>query len=360
MDKIVLLLIIGAAAFAGGVFYGFKNGVKTVLPSDPGISYIGRIDFTDKNAPKFDWPGIEIALNFEGTYCAVMFEDGANYYNVFIDGTRMPVIKADAKIKKYVIAKKLKRGAHSVIITKRTETYDGVGIFKGFILDKKAMVLPPPVKPAKKIEFIGDSLTVGYGIEGPSVTCEEGSEKKYKNNFLSFASITSRVLGAQAHMIAISGRGVVKNYGETKIPADKPLGYYYKKTLMNIDASEWDFKSWIPEIVVINLGTNDLSTEPKPDRELFEKGYLSILNTVRGYYPQADIFCVAGPVMGAPLPDYIKNIIKRFKDNKTHFVSLSSVPQELMGCDWHPNAQANRKMAEELVKQINDQLKKAL
>ncbi|HPI02597.1 MAG TPA: SGNH/GDSL hydrolase family protein [Candidatus Goldiibacteriota bacterium] len=358
MERIWLLAAIGVVAFTGGIVYGFTSAYKKVIPSDPGISYIGRIDFSDKNAPRFDWPGIEIAINFEGAYCAVLLDDGTNHYNVFVDGARMPVLVTQPKVKKYIVAKNLSRGPHSVIITKRTETYDGTGIFKGFILDKKAKVLAPPVKPSKKIEFIGDSLTVGYGIEGPSVTCGEGTEKKYKNNFLSFASVTSRVLGAQAHIIAISGRGLVKNYGDNAIPAEKPLGYYYKNTIMNDPLTAWDFKSWIPDIVVINIGTNDFSTQPVPSKELFEKAYLSLLKTVRGYYPQAEIFCVTGPVTDAPLSGYVKNTLKTFKDKKTHFASLSPVPQELMGCDWHPNAEANRKMAEELVKQINSVMQK--
>ena len=31
----------------------------------------------------------------------------------------------------------------------------------------------------------------------------------------------------------------------------------FERTLGSVDASDWDFSSWVPDAVVINLGTND-------------------------------------------------------------------------------------------------------
>lgn len=59
----------------------------------------------------------------------------------------------------------------------------------------------------------------------------------------------------------------------------------------------WNFGNWIPDAVVINLGTNDYSTQPSPPStrtcvlvisrllldsvEVFNEGYFQLVNTIR-------------------------------------------------------------------------------
>ena len=70
-----------------------------------------------------------------------------------------------------------------------------------------------------------------------------------------------RSLGAVASIIARSGIGAYRNYGEAKTGSpgyNMPAQYDY--TLYNDKSEHWDFSRWQPDIVCINLGTNDLST----------------------------------------------------------------------------------------------------
>jgi len=59
-------------------------------------------------------------------------------------------------------------------------------------------------------------------------------------------------------------------------------------------------------------------------------------------------------VQQAPFYEYMDEIFARVNDKKVHKAVMSPVPQDELGCDWHPNVRANQKMADELVKQIKE------
>jgi lysophospholipase L1-like esterase len=342
-----MALLLGSCAFSA------HKGEKMITgPGNKSILYSGRIDFSDPEAPRFDWPGINIGINFEGSSsCGVILRDeGRNDFNIIIDGKQAGVIETKAGEAEYSLASNLGKGPHAVLLTKRTETYDGVTVFNGFVLDKGAKLLPSPEKPKKKIEFIGDSLTVGFGVEGLSVKCD--SERKYKNNYLSFAAVAARSLKAEYQIIAISGRGVVRNYGEKTELSPEPLPLYYDRTLMNDAKVKWDFRSWVPGIVVINLGTNDFSTEPKPPVDVFIKAYVKLIEQVRTNYPSADIFICVGPTQSEPFFESMKQVFAGVKDKHVHKVEMTPLKDGDHACDYHPNIKAAERMAGELVGEI--------
>lgn len=357
MPKIFIISLL-ILAFSAGIAFASKMLAKKDLmvvdPDNPFILYTGRVDFSNPKTPRFDWPGIMIQANFTGTCCGVILEDKTNDYNVFVDGKQKKNIKTKPGINVYMIAENLKKDNHYLLITKRTEGYDGICIFKGLVIQKGESLLPPPQRPKRKIEFIGDSLTVGFGIEGPGVKCSE--ERKYKNNYLAYGPVASRALDAEYHIEAISGRGVVRNWAEKGKVSKDPMPLYFDRTCQNDPELKWDFKSWIPDAVVINLGANDFSTEPNPNKDTYIAEYLKLIKIIRNHYKDVDIFCVTGPVQQPPFYDYMAEIFSRANDKKVHKAVMSPVPQNELGCDWHPNAKANQQMANELVKQIKETL----
>ena len=44
--------------------------------------------------------------------------------------------------------------------------YNGVTFFDGFVIPATANTFAPPERKTRKLEFIGDSDTVGYGLDG--------------------------------------------------------------------------------------------------------------------------------------------------------------------------------------------------
>lgn len=73
------------------------------------------------------------------------------------------------------------------------------------------------------------------------------------------------------------------------------MPWQYEYTLFNKHDEKWDFAKYQPQLVCINLGTNDLSTD-NYDIQLYEKNYRMFLTTVRSKYPDAKIVLLTGPI----------------------------------------------------------------
>ncbi len=323
-----------------------------ISPADPLIHYTGRIDFTDPTRPAFDWPAVTIEAAFGGSSVTAFLEDGQNLYNVYIDG-RPSILQTSPNQQRYLLAEDLGNGQHIVRITKRTETFYGTPVFLGFELDPGRDLLPLPSRPDRRIEFIGDSITAGYGSEGDSPTCIFSRDTE--NAELTYAAMTANALNAEYAILAVSGVGIVRNYNSGDKMTAGTMLTYYEGTTTDRDTEKWDFERWVPQAVVINLGTNDFSTAPHPEGEVFLRGYTELIIKVRNRYPEAHIFAVAGPIMVDPAESTIRSAVTQMRevldDERVHFVlientlELSAVDY---GCDWHPNASGQRKIADQL------------
>jgi hypothetical protein len=125
---------------------------------------------------------------------------------------------------------------------------------------------------------------------------------------------------------------------------------YYDRTLPDDSTSKWDFSRFVPDAVVVNLGTNDFSTTDDPSMEEFENGYRALLERIRTAYPDAYILCTNGPLLsGTDLSTamgYIDNVVAALADPK---ISSFDIPaqdgSDGYGCDWHPSLARHEKMA---------------
>jgi lysophospholipase L1-like esterase len=327
------------------------------IPAGDGrIRYTGRFDFSDPSRPRFDWPAVQIEAAFNGTAIAALLEDGGNSYDVTING-QSSVLRTEPGRTRYVLANGLPDGEHTVRLTKRTETFYGTPRFLGFVLDEgRDLARRPPAKE-RRIEFIGDSITAGYGVEGESPTCIYSPETE--NAARTYAAKTAEALEAEYHIAAISGVGVVRNYNSENKFSSGTMLTYYGRTVANDETENWDFDEWQPDAVVINLGTNDYSTTPHPDGEVFLQGYTNLIFKVRALYPQAHIFAVAGPLMVGPAEDTIRSVVAQMTetlgDDRVHYVPITNTLEMSavdFGCDWHPNESGQAKIAEQLVPAI--------
>jgi lysophospholipase L1-like esterase len=321
--------------------------------NDPGIRYTGRFDFSDQLRPRFDWPAVMIEAVFEGTSIAVFLDDGGNSYDVEID-EQTTVLHTQPGQMRYVLAEGLGDSDHTVRLTKRTETFYGTPQFLGFELDPGRELLSLPRARERRIEFIGDSITAGYGVEGSSPTCV--FSKETENAARTYAAQTAEHFNAGYHIIAVSGLGAVRNYNADDSVSAGTMLSYYGRTLANENVEDWDFDEWQPDAVVINLGTNDFSTTPHPAGEVFLQGYTNLIFKVRNLYPQAHIFAIAGPIMAGPAEETIRSVVSQMNevlgDERVHFVPIENTLEQSAvdyGCDWHPNESGHAKIAQQLI-----------
>jgi hypothetical protein len=235
---------------------------------------------------------------------------------------------------------------------KRSESQWNVAVFGGLYLADGKSLLAAPAKPKRKIEFIGDSYTVGYGNESPSRTCDEQKLRAYTNTNRSFPTLIAKAFHAQGMILGWSGEGMIRNYGDSNKKSDTPYPSYYGKTLCAID-SNWNFTRWTPDLVVICLCTNDYSTTPHPDETAFVNAYHAFITRVLGNYPNAHILCVGTNT------DSSNKVLKRIVAQETGSlghtkVYLDSFPDNLKmtGCDWHPALSDDSAVAKVLVGSI--------
>ncbi|HZS53351.1 MAG TPA: polysaccharide deacetylase family protein, partial [Bryobacteraceae bacterium] len=313
---------------------------------DPNIQYVGRFDRTTPTAPGFDWSLSTIRAKFQGTSCSVKLDGNRKFFDVFIDGvkTTTPIISVSSGLETFQVATGLSNTVHSVSICRRTEGANGKNTFQGFVLDSgKALVSPDP-GPIRKIAFIGDSYTCGYGDEAPSV--EAPAADANENACITYAALMARHYNADCMITAWSGKGMVRNYGDANQTSPDPLPTVYPRTCASVASNDYAF-DWQPDVVVIALGINDFSTTPHPSEQQFVGGYVSFIQTLRSHYPKAHILCTYWTNMDPVGSGYIAEAASASGDSKVHFANVNcplNYPADY-GSNWHPNASGHTKIA---------------
>ncbi len=329
---------------------GLPTAPLSVAANNAALRYIGRVA-VDSNAATLDWANSQIQFRVEAPLLQLRFDDGKNNYNVFVDGNLDQVIVTESGVRSYSLA--LPQGSHDILVTKRTGPNFGSGRFLGLELPQGGRMLALPARATRRIEFIGDSYTVGYGDEGPALDCG-GNYRPYENSYFSYAPITARALGAESHSIAISGFGAVRNYGAANTTSPDPVPTYYNRTLMTRGDMIWNFDSWVPDAVIIKLGTNDYSTEPSPPANVFIQGIHGLIQQVNDAYGQLPIFLLADNAW-APVVANLQTAAQQQQamgNSQVRYVQVNHPPQSQLGCDWHPLISGHQAMANELISKI--------
>ena len=187
----VVMLSFDACSFVPMKHEAENTGI--IDSDDPDIEYVGRFDFTNPKKVAFDWAGVAISARFEGTSCSVRLDDHKNEYAVIVDNRAPRLLITDSATTLYSLASELSDSVpHAVMIQKRTEPLVGKGAFMGFVLDKGRRLLPPEKRPDRRIEFIGNSITSGYGVEGDSADCHFSPQTE--NACMSYARIDCEIV----------------------------------------------------------------------------------------------------------------------------------------------------------------------
>lgn len=319
----------------------------TVGADDPMIQYSGRFDFSNPKKPRFDWPGTSIKTLFTGTSVTAIVSGGTNDFNVIIDGVVKSHLALVAGKTIYDLATGLSDGVHTLELYKRTEGFNGQTVFEGLVLADGESLQAPAPRPNRRILFIGDSFTVGYGLEGTGAGCPD--RRPLDNNYLAYGPLTARALEAEYSVQAVSGAGMVHNYGDQNPMSAQPLPFFFERTLFGSDLPKWNYASWIPDVVTIALGTNDFSTAVKPTQAQYTTAYKAFIKRIQGYFPNAQIVCLAYPVdsfQGKYVEAMVKELMGQGETKVTAFLMPATTNT---GCDGHPNRADHQKLSTALI-----------
>ena len=321
-------------------------------PSDKNIQYIGRIEDSNPDSPVFTYPGVQIRTGFTGTSLEMMCKLHSGYFMAEIDGGEAFKISFIGNTV-VNLARDLKDGTHQAIVTYIGEGYENLPEFHGFFVDKGKTLAPAAPLPTRKIEFIGNSITCGYGIEAKSEA--EHYEEKTANFYYTYAARTARNLNAQALVVARSGIGVYRSYNGPRTGDKVNMNTEYPNTLLYNDKYKWDFSRYTPDLVCINLGTNDTSTTGA-DSLLLLKGFKNLYHQVRSHYPMAKIVLLCGCMMSGnqllsaqQALDTTLDYAHQQGDSEVYRFDFTPHDGSLgYGADWHPSMRQHEKMANEL------------
>ena len=321
---------------------------KEIAADNAAIGYTGRFDFTDPAEPVFMYSGCMIRTGFTGTSITVKLVDDSlrNWFTIHLDDSLF-VLKADNKDGIYLLAENLENKKHSLEISRRTEAHGGNTRFGGLLIDENAGVFPLPGKK-RTIEFIGNSVTCGYGNEGTSR--EEHFSYATENGYLGFGAITARALNANYVAVCRSGIGMYQDYGGD-------TGFVQPRLYDEIVAGSkavWDYNKHQPDVVVIELGANDL--EKPLDSLAFTNAYIRFVKKIRKQYSKAKIICAAGPDLPEQKSDrfqnYVQAVARHFKTSDKNVFYFYFGIVDANGSDWHPNLEEHRQMAAALLPYI--------
>ena len=171
---------------------------------------------------------------------------------------------------------------------------------------------------------------------------------------LSYATIVSRYFDAGYTLIAHSGQGAVRNYGDSLRVSEVCM---QERMLRTFDSDTVAWKpSYVPDLVVINLGSNDFSLPPYPTEEEFVDGYCNLLSQVRTLYGDIPVICVCPPTTGEPLNGYLRKAKDRMEGSPVYVIELTKGlynDTSDLGSVWHPNYSGQLKMAMGLIPYIS-------
>jgi len=320
------------------------------------FTFSGRCDHTKKDEVAFDWPGITIVFGFSGTSCMAVIE-GPCMFDLYIDNHFVKTACATDTKDTILLAEKLNNTRHTVKLEKRNETQGKPVVFYGVIVDENANLFSATHLITRKIEFIGDSYTAGYANEYSSRECNDGESDSIvfstTNTGKSFGSLIAGMFNAERYINAISGKGIVRNYGWT----DKGNEFLkcYERTLLTslsnpvVNGVVWNY-AWHPDVIVIGLGINDFQADPPyADSLHFDGAYQAFILLLKEKHPGVKIICCATQIWPAnTLIPRVRGIVESFRKKGETSVFYFEYETENTALYGHPSMRDHRKIAQEL------------
>ncbi|HEX8412881.1 MAG TPA: SGNH/GDSL hydrolase family protein [Sphingomicrobium sp.] len=312
----------------------------------------GRVIHLPDGSASFGWPGTYFEGRFRGTAVRVHFEAPAEYMRLFIDGEEKLLSKRTGRFDSLVAG--LPDKEHVVRLEKLTESQTGGGLFRGFFTNGEPL---PRKGRVRQIEFIGDSYTLGYGNTSATRTCPGTMVHDTTDTQQAFGPLLAKRLDADYRINAYSGFGIVRNY-DGGVPASSLPAIYPRLKPDNDRQFEGPDRSWQPQLVVINLGTNDFSTPLKPgerwrsDAELkaaYRSGYVQFVRDLQRSHSQAQ-FVLMGSDQFIAEVEQVAAELNRGAARQVSALRFSGL--DYLGCDHHPSLADDRLLADLLQREI--------
>lgn len=342
------------------------NGEVRVSPDDDRLLYTGRIEWSNPKAPCFVYVGSSVRFRFKGTTVKLLILNEHccyhNYLGICIDQQIQGKVEILEHGKDTIItmAHDLEDKEHEIWIYKCQDSSHYVNL-KMIILNDGAYLLNPPERPSRRIECFGDSISCGEISEavdyvGKSDPPQEG---EYSNGWYSYAFMTARNLNAELHDTSQGGISLFDQTGWFHGPDYIGLESTYDKIRYNTylgPMTPWDFKRYIPHVVIIAIGQNDAHPEDymgidEAKSKHWKDEYEGFIRKLQAVYPKA-LFILTTTILEHSFTwdNAIDEVAKRMNDPKVvHFLYSNNS----CGTPGHVRIPEAAQMAKELTAFIN-------
>jgi lysophospholipase L1-like esterase len=215
----------------------------------------------------------------------------------------------------------------------------GSVVFRGVTPDPGTELLPPPERPSKVVEFLGDSITEGVLVlnTGPRETWTREGWPQFSDGRRSWAYQSALLAGVEPRTVGFGRLGLSINANGGVPPALHSFPFVYSGAPID--------KTRLPDAVVINMGTND---GQRVSGEVFGPLYRTYLETIRKTYPAAQILCLR-PFNGAHA-SVIQGVVHELRDSKIRYVDTTGWidPEKHTTDKVHLNLDGNQLAAEKV------------
>lgn len=257
-------------------------------------------------------------------------------------------------------------------------------LVKGFRSD--GTFLPVQSRPYK-LEFIGDSITSGEGTYGALEDTDWLS--MYMGTSRNYARMVSDALNAEYRLISQGGWGVLCSWDNDprhNLPSryEKICGLADGEMNEKLGAGKpYDFQSWIPDAIIVNLGTNDASAFEQPewtdpvtgqpfkqhknsdgtyrqeDLARFKQAVIDFLAMLRRNNPTSHIVWTYG-LLGYDLTFAITDAMNAYQkaagDFNIAFLQLPNTTESTVGSHAHPGEKSHARAARVIIEYLRPRL----
>lgn len=246
-----------------------------ITSATPGVKVLGVRNLASELGLHMDWScsGAEFGIDLKGGTVRLNFKASANcFIRIWVDGNEYKQNDREyftiSNMSGSIVLNDIPAGKHTIRIMKVTGyTLAQVELTDVIFAGSMVTDLVDTADKDTYIEFVGDSITCGWGTIGEHTGAYTDQDGTYAYSYL-----LAKELDADYSMTALSGQGLL--CGDPGVTN----GYLYADPIGNGE-TKYDFARKA-DIVVINIGTNDYWNENVSEAD-FKVAYLNFLRTVR-------------------------------------------------------------------------------
>lgn len=298
----------------------------------------------------FDWSGSGFEFVYTGAGTITAQITGKTLLDgiwaglvIVVDGSETTVWVNDTMT--VTLASNLSAGEHTIQVYKLNEAAFCLAQLDSLTYPADGQLRPTQVD--YQFEVIGDSITCGNQTESG------------ENGYKAYPTLLGRAFNATWNTESVSGRGLLAGTlaesGWTGSRENQMNVLYDYTSWFRDKTVKWEFESYTPDVLIVNLGTNDFGAAGLSAEE-FCTGVEAFIAKARALYPNAHIVWTLGLMTtDRTLVNAVKDTVEAIgaTDEKVTFLGMSPMQGGQAG---HPNTAQHREAAQLLADHIAELL----